>query len=572
MEYGFLRNQPHPETDASACVLQTDAAAPLRPALDIPVLACGGAWAGCFFLLVAKKDEPRKVYSCRGPEPGKLGELAEFASFELPVTGISCFESETGPGVCVSAGDLYLFDIRGNQIGKPGLVARHASALWDGENRWLAYDGKLRKLNKELDGFAGEAAEIRAAQYFLAGTRRQDALHAENRNHPGLPGGCLFKHKDCYYYFLSDRFRRYGEDNLDTFCCTAGELNGRFERRYLLIPNGGIPNVFHGDNGKLYAAFIGGTPRSAVYERPAILPLETRQEEEFLRPDPACILEAGTAASLKPVGGIREIRDSFILNAPDGYYYLTGTTRRPEGSFWADTNGVCVWRGRDLENFECIGKVFDYRDRPESWQNQVSRNHNCWAPEIAFYDNTFWISYSTAPGCGLLKSRSGKIEGPYQDMGRFVIKGIDAGFFQEEDRLYLIWQNGRLAPLSRDCVTLTEEPILLLPEDGRQVGYEGAGLIKVRGRYVLYAAEWNGDARIDGTYDMMYSVADKIEGPYRPRSLLVPHGGHGCLFYDKEGSLRFTIFGNDRSAPFRRKVGIGYVRIEEKDGELFLSV
>ena len=76
--------------------------------------------------------------------------------------------------------------------------------------------------------------------------------------------------------------------------------------------------------------------------------------------------------------------------------------------------------------------------------------------------------------------------------------------------------------------------------------------------------------RIDGTYDMMYSVADSLYGPYSPRKVLVPHGGHGCLFYDHEDRLRFTMFGNDRTAPFSRKAAIGTVEIRMENGQLIL--
>lgn len=578
--YDFLKNQPHPEKEETACVSGYAGPALLKPALDLPVSACGGTWTGGNFqLFVTKKDEPRKVYRYQGPAVEELREAGLFASFDLPVTGISCFEGEDGGGLCVAAGELVIFDREGRQTGRPGVIARHGSLLWDGGEPWLCYDGKIRRLREGLDGFAGEAVEITAKPFRLNGAR-YDALFAENRSRPGLSGGSLFRHRGRYHYAFSDRFRRCAEDNLDGFCCSAEKLTGDFERRYLLLPNGGIVNLFHGEGGRPYAAFIGASPRSAVYGKPAVIPLEYAGDE-FFRPaalgesSPA-VLETGSVPSLRPLPEIREIRDTFIYNAPDGFYYLTGTTRRPGGNHWNNTGGVQVWRSPDLERFESLGTVFDYEERPESWQNQVSRNHNCWAPEIIFYENTFWITYSTAPGCGLLKSAGGKIEGPYLDMGRVVNKGIDSGFFLEDERLYLIWQNGRIAPVSRDGRTMTEEPVLLLPEDGQEVGYEGAGLIKVRGpsadRYVLYAAEWNGDYRIDGSYDMMYATAPRLAGPYGPRRLLVPHGGHGCLFYDKQGRLRYTLFGNDRSAPFRRGAGTGFVKIEERGGDLFLSV
>ncbi len=183
------------------------------------------------------------------------------------------------------------------------------------------------------------------------------------------------------------------------------------------------------------------------------------------------------------------------------------------------------------------------------------------------YDNgttgVYITSTGEAPGTNRLEIAC--------DMGRVVHKGIDSGFFCDDGTLYIIWQNGRIAPLNEKATAFTQEPRLLLPIDGQQVGYEGAGLIKVEGKYVLYAAEWNGDARIDGTYDMMYSVSDNLYGPYSPRKCLVPHAGHGCLSYTKEGALIFTMFGNDRTAPFHRGVGIGHIEISWEGDTLCLS-
>ncbi|MDR3193480.1 MAG: family 43 glycosylhydrolase [Treponema sp.] len=555
----FLYNQPHPETDETACINLSDAAESLRPALDFPVRACGGAFAGGNFLLFAVEEaEAFKVRVYSGKEPGSLGEGREFAVFGLPVTGLSCYEDDTGGGVCVCAGEIYLFNMDGTQRGNIPVTAFHASVLREAEGFWLAYDGKLARVSEDLDGFKDDPVEIRARPFYLSKSR-QDALSMQGRDHPGLRGGCLFKHGNRYYYICADRFTRCAVDNIDTFCCSTEKLTGYFDRRYLIIPSGGIANLFHDDKGRPYAVFRGSSAESVVYGKAAILPLEWK-EEGFFRPGPGYILEKNPVNFLRIRGGINEIRDTFVFNAPDGWYYLTGTTREQAGTYWKSTAGVTIWRSRDLKDFELVGRVFDYRGREDSWQRQVSNNMNSWAPEITFYNNTFWITYSTAPGCGLLKSLSGKIEGPYADMGRYVIKGIDSGFYLEGETLYLIWQNGRIAPLTRTCNSFAEEPKLLMPSDGQQVGYEGAGLIKVRDKYILYAAEWNGDARIDGSYDMMYSVADKLEGPYSPRRILVPHGGHGCLFFDKENRLCYTIFGNDRSAPFRHGAGIGLIR------------
>jgi beta-xylosidase len=96
----------------------------------------------------------------------------------------------------------------------------------------------------------------------------------------------------------------------------------------------------------------------------------------------------------------------------------------------------------------------------------------------------------------------------------------------------------------------------LVPSDGQRVGYEGATLVKIGKWYVLTAAEWNGGGnRIDGTYDMMYSCATNLAGPFQPRRVAVPHAGHGALFKDRNNRWNASFFGNDRTAPFRAMPG-----------------
>jgi beta-xylosidase len=198
-----------------------------------------------------------------------------------------------------------------------------------------------------------------------------------------------------------------------------------------------------------------------------------------------------------------------------------------------------------------------------------------WAPEIAFIRGTFWITYSLKGGStGLLKSVSGTAAGPYIDMGRLTDRHIDSSLFADEDgEVYYVWQDGWIARMKPDMTGFAEHPRKLLTVDGTTVGYEGAFIVKYRGKYLLGAAEWNGDERVDGTYDMMVSVSDRLYGPYSPRQVAVPHGGHGTMFVNRDGELMATLFGNDRTAPFRTKLGI--VRLEcrfERGGAVIFPV
>lgn len=566
----FLNQQPHPEVEESACIRCLPNVQPLQPAVETDALLCAGAYVDeRYRLLVTPADDPKSI---------ELYSAEEITCFQNDGLRIRCsaeirslsFLLKPGdPLICAFTDKVVFFDLRGIPRTEIRLDARSATACWMQGNAYLVTDREVCQLTEDLRPIKGASWPIEARPCRV--DNRTDVLWKTGRRNPGTTGGMLYCLGTRTFYVCGDIFRRCAWENRDTFACEVFSLNQPFSRRYLIIPNGGAACLFTGRDGQTFAAFVGSTELSCVYRKASVLPMEMASGQ-FLRPLGDAYLETVPSSQLKPVQGIRMLRDSFIFAAPDGCYYLTGTSQGESGSHLSDTSAIRLWRSRDLNEFEPLGVVYDYRTKPDSWQNHISRNRNSWAPEITFHAGTYWITYSTSPGCGLLKSVSGKPEGPYQDMGRVVHRGIDSGFFLEGDAWYLIWQNGKIAPLSDDGREMLEEPVLLLPTDGQEVGYEGAGLIKVGKKYVLYGAEWNGDFRIDGSYDMMYSVAEQLMGPYSPRRCLIPHGGHSCLFYDHDGILRYTIFGNDRTAPFRRSLGIGRIEIREQNGSLSLHL
>lgn len=568
----FFQNQPHPETNETACVHLCEDAVALQPAVAGSALLCAGAYLGGLFqLLVVHDADDCAVCRYMGAAIDALVPCGTAFKAPAPIRRISWLLRPERPLLCVLADQVYFVAPDGVVSASFALDVPTASAYFDGVDAWLVTDVAVLPLTEALALADGPAFPIQSRGIRI-NDARSDVLWETGRTNPGTVGGMLLRHGGRVHYVCGDTFARCALENIDTFICEVSALDAVYTRRYLAIPNGGAACLFQGPGNRVYAAFVGATPHSSVYGRVAILPLDF-VEAGFFRPTGALYCDNLPSARIAPCGDIEQIRDSFIYTAPDGYYYLTGTTLREGGSYWTRTNGIALWRSKDLIDFEPLGTVFDYLATPDTWQNNVSHALNTWAPEIIYYNDTFWLTYSTAPGCGLLKSASGKPEGPYLDFGRVVHRGIDSGFYEEDGTLYLVWQNGRIAPLSPDGTVMTKEPVLLLPTDGQEVGYEGAGIIRVQGKYVLYAAEWNGDARIDGTYDMMYSVADSLMGPYCPRRLLVPHGGHGSLFFDREGKLHYSLFGNDRTAAFRHRVGIGQIHVGfGEDGLLTLTV
>ncbi len=278
-----------------------------------------------------------------------------------------------------------------------------------------------------------------------------------------------------------------------------------------------------------------------------------------------------TAHSVHPPTGLRKLmdeplRDPSICRAPDGYYYLTGTSE----PFWANNHdqGIRVWRSADLFDWEALGAVWHCGDSP--WHKPfIEAGKPLWAPEIHFFEGTFWLTYSMpgwdntakTSGSGLLKSTSGRPEGPYEDMHPNERLGdeIDASLFQDTDgTLYFVWHSGKIAPLTLDRRELAESPhwIQTTVADSnpdhhsdlcagifgessfQHIGFEGAFLFKREGSYYMCCSEG-----YNGRYSCMVAVSTNLYGPYHMRYEAIPYGGHNTIFQDTQGQWWSTYFG-----------------------------
>ena len=253
------------------------------------------------------------------------------------------------------------------------------------------------------------------------------------------------------------------------------------------------------------------------------------------------------------------VRDTCVCLAPDGTYYLTGTTGHP--GWWRTNQGVHLWSSPDLVQWKPLGLVWSF-DKDATWQKAVKDEHRAvWAPEIHAINGTFYIAYCInwpGGGTGILKSQSGRAEGPYRDVKPDgpLTSEIDASLFKDDDgRVYFVFQNGKIARLRDDMTALAEEPRLLKPANAKEVGFEGAFIAKIQGRYTLLCAEFNDRDGIRA-YDCMAAHADRLEGPYGERYLAIPGGGHNMVFKDKSGQWQSTFFGNDSRAPWRERPGV----------------
>jgi xylan 1,4-beta-xylosidase len=267
------------------------------------------------------------------------------------------------------------------------------------------------------------------------------------------------------------------------------------------------------------------------------------------------------------------IRDTSICLGDDGYYYLTGTTGFPD--WWAVTGDIQIWKSADLEDWTPViteprnrSTVWNI-DRNGSWQKEISLRDGApfrplWAPEIHHIKATYWLTYSIPRlGNGLLRSVSGRAEGPYVDhitSNLPISEHIDASLFQDDDgQVYFLCDNGKIARMNDEMTALVEVLRVLTPANAEHVGFEGTFLFKAFGRYHLSGAEF-----VDGDYHCFVASAEHVYGPYGDRYIAIPHGGHNMFFQDKQGQWWSSLFGNNANAPFRERPGALKVEFDEQ--------
>jgi len=469
----------------------------------------------------------------------------------------------------------------------------------DGRFYWVMGAGEIAPMKANpLDGLAGEPQTIPVR--VATNRRKRSQQSIEHRR-----GAHLAKINGKYHLFVTGRIMRNGlgrtglpEGVDDVLVAASEEPDGGYSDFYVAFPNAGQTTVFRDAWGDLWATFSGVDARSIFVGRlgafrvervPASEPrwpigfhgLETPQRLPFglmLRPDTSFIYERGMgfarAVPLDKVPAQRAdvpwIRDTFIMVGHDGNYYLTGTS--------GNMDGINLWRSADLKRFEFVKQVWTPQADPSRWYNNAA-NRLFWAPELHYINGTYWIAFSVSAGTlgknSLLKSTSGRAEGPYElafPENHGVDQRIDSSLFQDTDgSVYYVWQDGMIRRLNAAMNGFEGEAQKIVPTDGQRVGYEGATLVKIGSWYVLTAAEWNGGAnRSDGTYDMMYSCSKNLLGPYKPRRVAVPHAGHGVLFKDRSGRWNAALFGNDRTAPFRAMPGFVPVEIRDTGDDLII--
>jgi len=153
-----------------------------------------------------------------------------------------------------------------------------------------------------------------------------------------------------------------------------------------------------------------------------------------------------------------------------------------------------------------------------------------------------------------------QVQGPWENpMGAKIGRRHDPSLFKDDDGTWwLIWGATQIASLKPDFTDLAAEPVKIGPAgEFARMGHEGCLIRKIGGKYVLFGTGWSTGRMRKGSYNLYYTVAERITGPYGPRRFAGRFLGHGTPFRDKAGRWWCTAFFNANVPPLTRQQARG---------------
>ena len=284
------------------------------------------------------------------------------------------------------------------------------------------------------------------------------------------------------------------------------------------------------------------------------------------------------------------VRDPFILPYKSKYYLIFSPT-------WNNKNGFYITVSEDLENWSEPTICFD--PPKDFWANK-----NFWAPEMHFYKGNFYIFASFGAegkkrATQILKSKNP--EGPFEVWSPPLTPNnkncIDGTLYVEDDIPYLIYSHEViddpqrvgslwLVKLTEDLKATASEHSLIFKGSAPKWSEKKWDLVEsdpltawvAEGPFFYKTANgellmlWSSHTAPDNYAEVIsYTKNGSVFGDWKhsDKFLMDKNGGHGMLFKDFDGNLKFTLHSPD--TPHGAERAVIHTVVESKE-EPFLSI
>lgn len=248
--------------------------------------------------------------------------------------------------------------------------------------------------------------------------------------------------------------------------------------------------------------------------------------------------------------------DPDVIRVGDVYYMISTTMHF--------LPGAVILRSYDLLHWEIASYVFDaFEGTEEARLTNERSNYGCgmWAGSLKYHKGYFYVSFAAKETCKTYFYRSASIEGPWERSCIDFYFHHGALFFDEDDRVYLIFGHKELWIREMEENLTGMKPggfarkLLGDSEEDMWVPDEGVHFYKINGTYYLFTIRWpkTGAAR---RVQMCYR-SDSLEGEFEGRIVLDDDLGfdnngiaQGGLVQSTDGSW-YSILMQDRGAAGR---------------------
>lgn len=249
-----------------------------------------------------------------------------------------------------------------------------------------------------------------------------------------------------------------------------------------------------------------------------------------------------------------DVPDPDIIRVGDTFYLVSTTMHLMPGA--------PVMRSKDLKNWETVSYIFDrLTDSPKyDLQEGTVYGRGQWATSLKYHNGKFYALLAPNEPGDMGKTyifSAEKAEGPWTLVSRMRHFHDCSLFFDDDDRVYVVYGTGEMMELKKDLSDViegTHQKIFQREEDERGL-LEGSRMIKHNGKYYLlmishvYAP---GRHRREVCYR-----ADDIHGPYEKQVIL--ESEFGGFSYEAQGTIVDTQDGDWYGVIFQDRGGVGRV-------------
>ena len=251
-----------------------------------------------------------------------------------------------------------------------------------------------------------------------------------------------------------------------------------------------------------------------------------------------------------------DVPDPDIIRVGDTFYLVSTTMHLMPGA--------PIMKSKDLKNWETVGYIFDkLTDSPKydlSPTEGTVYGRGQWATSLKYHKSKFYALLAPnehgAMGDTYIFTAD-KAEGPWKQVSRMRHFHDCSLFFDDDDRVYVIYGTGEMMELKQDLSDVIEGTHRhIFQREADETGLlEGSRMIKHNGKYYLlmishvYAP---GRHRREVCYR-----ADNIQGPYEKTTIL--QSEFGGFSYEAQGTIVDTEDGDWYGIIFQDRGGVGRV-------------